>query len=90
MIEIDEFKKARLEELRKLKGFFEHCLNENIKEDQVAGSFGFLSSFFGNNIEYNSFDIPLKAMKIIFEHNKEWIEKELFENEKNELWKMKT
>ena len=77
---IDEYKKTRLEELRKLKGFFEYCLDESRKEDQVASSVGFLSSFFGNVIQYNSFDIPIKAMRIIYEHNKDRINEELKKN----------
>ena len=77
---IDEFKKTRLEELRKLKGFFEDCLDENRKEDQDVGSFGSLPSFFGNVIQYNSFGIPIKAMRIIYEHNKDRINEELKKN----------
>lgn len=74
---IDEFKNIRLKELRKLKVFFEDCLDESRKEDQDVGSFGFLPSFFGNVIQYNSFDIPIKAMRIIYEHNKDRINEEL-------------
>ncbi len=77
---VDEFNKIRLEELRKLKYFFKYCLDKNRKENQVAGSFGSLPSFFGNVIQYNSFEIPIKAMRIIYEHNKDRINEELKKN----------
>ena len=76
---VDEFNKTRLEELRKLKDFFKCCLKEN-RENQVVGSFGSLPSFFGNVIQYNSFEIPIKAMRIIYEHNKDRINEELKKN----------
>lgn len=71
---MDEYCKRQLDELRKLKGFFESC-NESGKENSIAGSFGQgYSVFFGNAIQYNSFDIPYEAMRIIYRANKERID----------------
>ena len=64
----------KIEELKKLKGFFEECVKESHKEKSIAGSFGCgYSEFFGNAIQYNSFEIPYSAMCLIYEANKERI-----------------
>ena len=73
-----EYNKHKLEELKKLKGFFESCVQNSDKTKAVAGHFGAgYSVFFGNAIQYNSFDIPYDAMRLIYEANKERIENEL-------------
>jgi hypothetical protein len=73
-----DYKKHKLEELKKLKGFFESCVANSDKTKAVAGHFGAgYSVFFGNAIQYNSFDIPYDAMRLIYEANKERIENEL-------------
>jgi hypothetical protein len=72
------YNKHKLEELKKLKGFFESCVANSDKTKAVAGHFGAgYSVFFGNAIQYNSFDIPYDAMRLIYEANKERIENEL-------------
>ena len=73
-----EYNRCKLEELKKLKGFFESCVANSDKTKAVAGQFGVGHSvFFGNAIQYNSFDIPYDAMRLIYEANKERIENEL-------------
>jgi hypothetical protein len=73
-----DYNKRKLEELKKLKGFFESCVKESDKTKSVAGHFGAgYSVFFGNAIQYNSFDIPYDAMRLIYEANKERIENEI-------------
>lgn len=73
-----DYNKHKLEELKKLKGFFESCVANSDKIKAVAGHFGAgYSVFFGNAIQYNSFDIPYDAMRLIYEANKERIENEL-------------
>lgn len=73
-----DYNKHKLEELKKLKGFFETCVQNSDKTKAVAGHFGVgYSVFFGNAIQYNSFDIPYDAMRLIYEANKERIENEL-------------
>ena len=73
---ISEYNRYKLEELKKLKGFFESCVKESDKA-KVAGYFGAVSVFFGNTIHYNCFDIPYEAIRLIYEANKERIENEL-------------
>ena len=73
-----DYNKHKLEELKKLKGFFESCVANSDKTKAVAGHFGAgYSVFFGNAIQYNSFDIPYDAMRLIYEANKERIENEI-------------
>ena len=75
---MSDYNRCKLEELKKLKGFFESCVKESDKAKSVAGHFGAgYSVFFGNAIQYNSFDIPYDAMRLIYEANKERIENEL-------------
>ena len=74
----DEYNKSKIQELKKLKGFFESCVKNSDKTKAVAGHFGAgYSVFFGNAIQYNSFEIPYDAMRLIYEANKERIENEL-------------
>lgn len=71
---MDSYNKSKIEELRKLKSFFESCEKESHRDKAIAGSFGCgYSVFFGNAIQYNSFDIPYSAMRLIYEVNKERI-----------------
>lgn len=78
---MDSYNKSKIEELRKLKSFFESCEKESHKEREIAGSFGQgYSVFFGNAIQYNSFDIPYEAMRIIYRANKERIDNLLNQN----------
>ena len=65
-----------LPELVKLKGFFEDSIKYN-DPNSVHGYFGSDSVFFGNRIEHCSFQIPASAMKLIYEFNKESIEKRI-------------
>lgn len=69
--------KCVLPELEKLKRFFEDLYNSQRNQKSVVGSLGNQGKFFGNAIEHNSFDIPLSAMKLIYEYNKENIEKRI-------------
>lgn len=70
----DSYNERKKEELKKLKSFFEEVEKQSDKENEVAGSFGqYYSSFFGNVIQYNSFDIPYSAMRLIYKANKEKI-----------------
>lgn len=76
-----DYNKYKIEELRKLKEFFESCEKESHKDKAIAGHFGCgYSVFFGNAIQYNSFDIPYSAMRLIYEVNKEKIEMILSHN----------
>lgn len=60
--------------MKKLKSFFEDVEKQSDKENEVAGRFGEgYSVFFGNAIQYNSFDIPYSAMRLIYNANKEKI-----------------
>ena len=68
----------KLEELKMLKRFFEMVVNEDRDDNQDVGKFGTMPTFFGNVIQWNSFDIPQKAMKLIYEHNKYHIDREIF------------
>lgn len=71
---MDSYNKNAIEELKKLKDFFESCEKASHKEKEIAGHFGCgYSVFFGNAIQYNSFDIPYSAMRLIYEVNKERI-----------------
>jgi len=63
-----------LNELKKLKSFFEMCLEKDRPKDQVVGTFGPMPCFFGNVVQFNEFDIPLEAMKIIYQYNKQQID----------------
>lgn len=75
---MDSYEKSKIEELKKLKGFFESCEKESHRDKAIAGSFGCgYSVFFGNAIQYNSFDIPYSAMRLIYEANKERINNDL-------------
>lgn len=75
---MSDYNRCKLEELKKLKGFFESCVQNSDKTKAVAGQFGAgYSVFFGNAIQYNSFDIPYDAMRLIYEANKERIENEI-------------
>lgn len=75
---ISEYNRYKLEELKKLKGFFESCVKNSDKTKAIAGHFGVgYSVFFGNAIQYNYFDIPYDAMRLIYEVNKEKIENEI-------------
>lgn len=72
---MDSYNKSKIEELRKLKRFFESCERESHKDKATAGRFGCgYSVFFGNAIQYNSFVIPYSAMRLIYEVNKERID----------------
>jgi hypothetical protein len=78
---MDYYSECAIAELRKLKGFFETCEKESHKDKSVAGHFGCgYSVFFGNAIQYNSFEIPYSAMRLIYEANKERIETILSNN----------
>ena len=66
-----------LNELKMLKSFFEMCLEKDRPKDQVVGTFGAMPRFFGNVVQYNDFDIPLEAMKLIYQHNKQQIDNRL-------------
>lgn len=76
-----DYNQCKIEELKKLKNFFESCEKESHKDKAIAGHFGCgYSVFFGNAIQYNSFDIPYSAMRLIYEVNKERIEMILSHN----------
>lgn len=76
-----DYNKYKIEELKKLKNFFESCEKESHKDKAIAGHFGCgYSVFFGNAIQYNSFDIPYSAMRLIYEVNKDKIEMILSHN----------
>ena len=78
---MDYFRKCKIEELKTLKSFFEQCEKESHKDKSIAGQFGCgYSIFFGNAIQYNSFEIPYSAMRLIYEANKERIETILSNN----------
>ncbi len=71
---MDTYKAAKLRELRTLKSFFEQC-EKSPRTTDIAGSFGAgYSIFFGNAIQYNNFDIPYSAMRLIYEANKKKID----------------
>lgn len=76
-----DYNQCKIEELKKLKNFFESCEKESHKDKAIAGHFGCgYSVFFGNAIQYNSFDIPYSAIRLIYEVNKERIEMILSHN----------
>lgn len=76
-----DYNQCKIEELKKLKNFFESCEKESHKDKAIAGHFGCgYSVFFGNAIQYNSFDIPYSAMRLIYEVNKDKIEMILSHN----------
>lgn len=71
---MDSYNNHKIEELRKLKRFFEHC-EQSSEENSIAGYFGVgYSIFFGNAIQYNYFIIPYSAMRLIYKANKERID----------------
>ena len=73
-----DYNQCKIEELKKLRDFFEYCEKESHKDKAIAGSFGCgYYVFFGNAIQYNSFDIPYSAMRLIYEANKERINNNL-------------
>ena len=62
-----EYNKIKKEELEKLKRFFEDVEKQSNKTNEIAGGFGAgYSVFFGNAIQYNYFDIPYYAMRLIY------------------------
>lgn len=76
-----DYNECKIAELRKLKRFFETCERDSHLDKSVAGHFGCgYSVFFGNAIQYNSFEIPYSAMRLIYEANKERIETILANN----------
>ena len=77
--------KETLEELKKLKHFFEMVVSEERDDNQEVGTFGAMPVFFGNLIQYNCFAISGSAMKIIYEYNKDNIDKRIEYLEKFEL-----
>ena len=77
----DEYNRIKIQELKKLKSFFETCVQETHKTKAIAGQFGAgYSIFFGNAIQYNSFEIPFDAMRLIYEANKDRIDSILEQN----------
>lgn len=71
---MDSYNSYKIEELRKLKRFFERC-EQSSEENSIAGYFGCdYSIFFGNAIQYNYFIIPYSAMRLIYKANKERID----------------
>ena len=74
----------KIEELKTLKNFFEDCIDSD-KENSIAGHFGSCSTFFGNVIQHNSFDIPFSAMKLIYKANEKRIISILNKYEKDNL-----
>lgn len=67
-----------LPELEKLKGFFEDSLKYD-NPNSVHGCFGSHSVFLGNEIQHCCFQIPASAMKLIYEFNKDNIDKRIAE-----------
>jgi hypothetical protein len=74
----------KIEELKRVKEFFEECINSD-KENAIAGRFGGCSTFFGNAILHNSFNIPYAAMKLIYKANEKRIADILNKYEKDKL-----
>lgn len=74
----------KIKELKMLKNFFEDCIDSD-KENAIAGNFGVCSTFFGNAILHNSFDIPFSAMKLIYRANEKRIFDILNKYEKDKL-----
>ena len=74
----------KIKELKKLKNFFEECM-DSCNENATAGRFGCFPTFFGNLIEHNSFDIPFSAMKLIYKANEKRITAILNKYEKDNL-----
>ena len=70
---MDTLQHIKINELRKLKEMFEQC-EQSGRDMDTAGSFGVFSTFFGNMIEWNHFDIPYSAMRLIYRANKEKID----------------
>lgn len=75
----------KIRELKMLKRFFEDCIIDSDRENAIAGSFGNCSTFFGNVIQHNSFNIPFSAMKLIYRANEKRINDILNKYEKNKL-----
>lgn len=76
-----EYNKSKIRELKTLKSFFEKCMQETHKTKNIAGQFGAgYSIFFGNAIQYNAFEIPFDAMRLIYEVNKDRIDSILEQN----------
>ena len=70
-----EYNERKVKELHKLKKFFEECVERSDQTENIVGSFGQgYSVFFGNAIQYNSFEIPISAMRLIYEANKKRID----------------
>ena len=76
-------KEQTINELQKLKSFFEDCVKESDQDEKIVGRFGAgYSVFFGNAIQYNSFEIPISAMRLIYKANKKRIDEILNSNSK--------
>ena len=59
-----EYNRCKLEELKKLKGFFESCVKESDKTKDIAGHFGAgYSVFFGN--AYNTILLIFRMMQCV-------------------------
>ena len=76
----------RLDELRKLDSFFRDCEKPDRNPNSVAGHFGCGGVFFGNAIQHCSFDVPLSAMKEIYQFNKDRIEQGLQRRDRLMKW----
>lgn len=74
----------KIKELKMLKNFFEKCIDSD-KENATAGQFGSCSTFFGNVIQHNFFNIPYAAMKLIYRANEKRITDILNKYEKDKL-----
>ena len=75
------FKEQTINELRTLQRFFEDCVQRSDQDKNIVGQFGAgYSIFFGNVIQYNTFDIPIDAMRLIYRANKEKIDRMLEEH----------
>ena len=75
------YKEEIINELQTLKRFFEDCMQRPDQDKNIVGQFGAgYSIFFGNAIQYNTFDIPIDAMRLIYKANKEKIDRMLEES----------
>ena len=74
----------KIKELKMLKNFFEECIDSN-KENATVGQFGSCSTFFGNVIQHNFFNILYAAMKLIYRANEKRITNILNKYEKDKL-----
>ena len=79
-----DYNDYKIKELKMLKNFFEECIDSD-RENSIAGHFGSCSTFFGNVIQHNSFDIPFSAMKLIYRANEKRITSILNKYEKDKL-----